>query len=443
MQKKIKYLTQAAVVAILLLVVIQINFLRNTQRLYEKQTITEIKEELASIEKDLNIDSIRKSLCTNAVNMAASEPNKNKLITALRNSYDDELTGLIRKRIGSNTRLKKEGVDYFVQITQLAVNFAKDPSNPVVLSNLKWIGNESSDKPLYFANNNISRSSEKGAVNPVYIEYDTLTSFESNNLKNTVFKKLAGLIFFFLFIFGCVVWLFYQSIKNILLQKKIADIKTDFVNNITHEFKTPLTNLDIATATLKKKGMALDNELQEIIDTIERQSKRLYTLTKQAIEFSKSDAEISINKKETDINLLMGTIMADFQKLHPDVRTSVSESGNGKNILTDAELLTTAINNILNNAVRYGGTSINTEVVFNDRNCLIAIKDNGIGMAKEKLKYIFDKFYRIESGDVHNTKGLGLGLYYAREVARAHGGNITIESVPGQGSVFTISIPVA
>lgn len=99
--------------------------------------------------------------------------------------------------------------------------------------------------------------------------------------------------------------------------------------------------------------------------------------------------------------------------------------------------------NLLENAVKYGGTQLTFTVVENKNNCNFIISDNGIGIAQREISNIFQKFYRVEKGDVHNTKGLGLGLYYTRQIAIAHAGTLSVHSIPGKGSTFTMTIPIA
>jgi signal transduction histidine kinase len=240
-----------------------------------------------------------------------------------------------------------------------------------------------------------------------------------------------------------IIILFVIAIKALIKQKKVTDVKTDFINNITHELKTPLTTLGISTKILERKDIR-DNEAQfnTILHTISRQNNRLQSLIDQVMANSLGENEIELQKEKIEIESFLHSIIADFRIAYPKVIIETHFCSPKTNLVLDKFHLTTAILNVLENAVKYGSSTITikTEILKNQFN--ISIKDDGIGISKNKQSLLFDKFYRVEQGNLHNAKGLGLGLYYVNQIIKAHQGSIAVMSNLGKGSVFTIMFKV-
>jgi two-component system phosphate regulon sensor histidine kinase PhoR len=263
--------------------------------------------------------------------------------------------------------------------------------------------------------------------------------------KKIVFKQMLGLLLLSLLIFSVVIGLLYYSIKSLITQKKIADIKTDFVNNITHELKTPLATLTLATKMLQKDEIKQQPQLlDDAINTIERQNKRLQKLIDQVLNNSLGYKEIQLNKESVVTEDCINTILDDFllTVTSKDVLLNRNFSIGTKMIRLDKFYVTTALLNILENAVKYSGYSIvvNCNVENNDA-LKISIKDNGIGISDKDKKQVFDKFFRAGNKEIHNVKGLGLGLYYSSQIIKAHNGTISVEGAEGTGTTFILTIP--
>ncbi|MFV8345120.1 sensor histidine kinase [Flavobacterium sp. ZB4P13] len=262
-----------------------------------------------------------------------------------------------------------------------------------------------------------------------------------NNLKQLIFSEMIGLLLASFFLMSFVILLFYISIKNGIKQKKIAEMQRDFINNITHEFKTPLATLSIATKTLN--ATILDEEMQKnTVAIIERQNNRLQNIVNQ-VNFDSLLLNISTLKLEQNINQeAIGNCITDFQVAHPAIEIFSQLNTSNIDLKMSKFHFNTLLVNLLENAVKYGGTqiTITTKSVVNA--FILSIRDNGIGIHKNDQNAVFDKFYRIQNGDIHNTKGLGLGLFYAREIIESYQGKITIESQQNKGATFIISIPI-
>jgi len=262
------------------------------------------------------------------------------------------------------------------------------------------------------------------------------------NWELIILKRMALIFVFAIVSMLILISLFVIALKALITQKKVNDIKTDFINNITHELKTPLTTLSVSTKILEKKEIKNDeNAFNSVLSTINRQNIRLQHLIDQVMTNSLGYEEIELQKEKVKVNSFLTTIVDDFKIANPKASVSVQFDTAEFSLLLDKFHLTTAINNVLENAVKYGCTQISIATSLKNNQLKISIQDNGIGISKEKHTLLFDKFYRVENGNIHNTKGLGLGLYYVDQIIKAHKGSIKVISALGKGATFTISIP--
>ncbi|MCT8340257.1 HAMP domain-containing histidine kinase [Flavobacteriaceae bacterium TK19130] len=266
------------------------------------------------------------------------------------------------------------------------------------------------------------------------------------NWNALLLRELSGLLIAASALLLFVVALFYYSLQNLMKQKRVAEIKTDFINNITHELKTPLSTLSLATKTLTSE-QAKQNETMrnEAIQIIERQNSRLQNLIDQVLKSSLGYQQIQLSKEEFNPSVFLNRLIEDYKlSLDKEVDIQKNIDNTGLTLTADPFFLGTAIINILNNAVKYGGTQLNFtyDIEKETNQHRISIADNGIGISKKYQKYIFDKFFRIGEKNKHNYKGLGLGLYYAKQIIIAHEGSILVESETGEGTTFIIKLPI-
>lgn len=262
------------------------------------------------------------------------------------------------------------------------------------------------------------------------------------NWETIILGRMAMILCFAILSILTLITLFVIAIKALIKQKKVSDIKTDFINNITHELKTPLATLAISTKILERKDIR-DNEkhFDNLVATISRQNNRLQQLIDQVLNNSLEDSEIKLKKEKINSEVFLNLIINDFKISNPSIAIATEFKTAQTSLFLDKFHLTTAIQNVLENAVKYGCHHINirTSLVNNQFN--ISIKDDGIGISKNNHSLLFDKFYRVEQGNLHNTKGLGLGLYYVNQIIKAHKGTIMVISDLGKGAIFNISIP--
>lgn len=275
-----------------------------------------------------------------------------------------------------------------------------------------------------------------------HIVFETSNYINIDDWEKIVLMEMRSLLIFSFCIFLFVIGLFYYSIKNLITQKKIADIKTDFVNNITHELKTPLSTLSLATKILKQQE-GLSVVVENTIGTIDRQNVRLQNLIDQVLNNSIGYQDLELNKKQINSADFLKGILNDFDITHEENIILNRKLSNTTSLLNiDEFYAATAIVNILENALKYGASKILVSENIHNNRWILVIEDDGIGIDKKNLKLIFNKFFRAENKDVHNVKGLGLGLYYTHQVIMAHKGTIKVESEKGIGTKFTIELPL-
>ncbi len=442
MKKRITKLVAGCVMVSAALLLIQFYFLRNTYFLYQQQALNEIKGELNVMEKKINLDSMRFDWMYK-IEKLISAHSKEYLQDYAQKTLDSILCRRVSQFISSNNLLKSHQVKYNAKINQASIRFENSPYQPILIKENFWFGNDSNHINQYNLNQyTLTRTLKSGTNEPVFCELKTDSGFTVKSWFSPLMTKLTGLMLFsVLLIFG-VIAVFYMSIKNIIKQKRISDLQSDFVNNIQHEFNTPLAALDVAIATLKTQENNFNAVKSNALSTIERQSKRLNLLIKRAIEFSKREQDIQLNKVSADVSQLLTNIITDIGQSNPNAEINFKPLPDTNNLHIDPFYITTAINNILDNGIKYGGNKIEVCSDIVDGYFKISVKDYGTGISAIKRNMIFEKFYRIETGDTHNIKGLGLGLFYAKQIMHAHHGEIEVESEVGKGSVFTILIPL-
>ena len=425
------------------LLIIQANFIYNTYLLHQKQTLSEIRNELVKLEKKVNVDSMRYAWMgeLKEIILEKSKPAIREYVAGVYNSV---ISQKINQHIKKSELLDGYKVNYFTNISSAIIVFENDNHNSISVHDKLWYGNNAFNSELNLLN---TYTLSSGIINSphgvVSCELNTESGFGVNNWRKGLYLKLLWLLIFSASLILSVIFMFYVSIKNIIRQKKIADVKTDFVNNITHEFNTPLAALNIAIATIKSiKEKMNDQLLQNAVSTIERQYQRLKDLVNQATQYSLGEKEIKLNSVTVSNQQFLINAVSDFKNAHPEIEISFTPTNSDVKILIDQFHFTTIINNLLDNAVNYGNGVIEVKSFLDSRDYKITIADNGSGIPKSKQQLIFNKFTRLESGNIHNNKGLGLGLYYAKQIINAHHGTITLVSEPGM-TTFTILIPQA
>lgn len=270
-----------------------------------------------------------------------------------------------------------------------------------------------------------------------------------SNEKSLVFRQMLwfviGAVLFTLVISAA----FFITVRTLIRQKKLSEIKNDFINNMTHEFKTPLATISLAVDALKNEKVISDRERTDYFTgIIKEENKRMNKQVESILQAALLDKqEVQLNLKTLHAHDMIKTALNNMALPVQEKGGQLITRLDATKDLVEADEVhfTNFINNLLDNAVKYSKENpiikLNT---FNEKGSLkIRIEDNGIGMSKETLSRIFEKFYRAHTGNVHNVKGFGLGLSYVKTMIEAHKGTIKAESTLGKGSIFTVVIPLA
>ncbi len=244
-----------------------------------------------------------------------------------------------------------------------------------------------------------------------------------------------------------VIVFFAYTLFVILKQKRLSEIQKDFINNMTHEFKTPIATIALSTEVLKNPDIVRQPErLLNYTTIIENENKRLKQHVERVLQMAKLDKE-SIELKKESVNLhdvvqeVTGGMAASIQEKQIEVDLDLQAPEPA--IQADKLHITNVVYNLLDNAIKYSGQDpkIWISVKQTDKHLVLEVRDNGIGVKEDDQKKIFDKFFRVPTGNVHNVKGFGLGLNYVRQIVEAHRGKITLKSHLGEGCTFRIYLP--
>jgi len=276
------------------------------------------------------------------------------------------------------------------------------------------------------------------------LDFEYLIDFSDK--QQIILRETAASLSLSIFSIFLVVTLFLITYRNLMEEKRLSNLKTDFINNMTHELKTPLSTITVAGRTLEMPQIrANDDKILETAKLIGKQSVHLNQLINMILEISMWErTQFQLEKKKVHIEEVMNDIVESFRSGCGNC-ASLTQKYNFNGVKVDLDLVyfTTLINNLLSNAVKYSDKdpAIEIEGFAENNNVCIKVADNGIGISKSDQKHVFDKFYRASTGNIHKYKGLGLGLYYVKKIAEAHGGDVTVSSKPGKGSIFTVTIP--
>lgn len=344
------------------------------------------------------------------------------------------------------TRINKEMID-----TLLHTEFKKEGINTpyqfAVFDN--W------QKGMQFGNMHVTKE-ESQATNFYSIPLFPNDLYENSGIlvvdfpqkQNYIFQSMwlmlsatGAFIFIILASFGGSFYIIYR-------QKKLDELKTDFINNMTHEFKTPVTTISLATQMLKNEKIAANPEkVKNYSGIIEEENKRLSGHIENVLQVARLDrGEFKLKLESVNINELLNEIADTLELRIQNESGELVKNIDAKKAMINGDLfhLTNAFYNLLDNAIKYkkdDHLKITLATKNNAKGIIVSIIDEGIGIPKDSQKKVFEKFYRAPTGNIHNVKGFGLGLSYVQVIVAAHGGDIRVESEPGKGSRFDVFLP--
>ena len=286
----------------------------------------------------------------------------------------------------------------------------------------------------------------KGDQMPVHEEYQHYFGIRFPNRNSQILSNMR-LTLIFSGILLVTIFFFLYAMAIILRQKRLSEMQKDFINNMTHEFKTPISTIRISTDVfLKSPEIIASPRLMQYANIIQEQNSRLNNQVEKVLQLAKIERDnFKLNLEEIDLHDLIHQVLESI-KIQVEKQGGIVHCellAKSQTIKADRLHLTNILHNLVDNATKYCKNTpnilIKTQNVTGGKIQLQVI-DNGIGISKEDMGKVFEKFYRVPTGDVHNVKGFGLGLFYTKNICEAHGWKIGLESEPGKGTTVTIII---
>jgi len=461
--------------AMLGIIVLQINWINSNVKLNEKNfdanvraAITRVAERLEIAEdrepiNDLSETSISQNfkagqLAPTSTSISPLQINNGTDFSYLRKKIElQEVLKILNPRpleerinlavlegLLHNELVKKRGIkakyDYGIFSNSDGTFVINNGSYAVVNENFSSI--ENVDNDLYNSSYQIELFSNFDAIESpglLMVHFPNRTSV----IWSSSWKSLLASIFFT----GLILFCFSYTILVIFEQKKVSEMKTDFINNMTHEFKTPIATISLAADSITSPMISGNaNKVKRFADIIRQENKRMNNQVEKVLQMALIDKK-EYKLKMAQVNLHdvinQATQNASLQVEKKQGKVSSTLEANNPYVFGDLTHVSNIINNLLDNANKYSPEK--PEISVHTRNVAqgveVIIKDKGIGMSREALKHIFDKFYRVHTGNRHDVKGFGLGLSYVKALMDAHKGNIDVKSDLGKGSSFILTFP--
>ncbi|EIJ37978.1 histidine kinase [Galbibacter orientalis DSM 19592] len=451
-RNKIKLLVFFCLLALAGLVSIQYYLIQNTYQLTSKTYINDVKKQIAPVIESAEIDTIEeqffedfKKLCFQKVYDSITSNQFQASAHILADSIQ-KISHIYLQSHFKNYPILKE-ISIRIQLTQIIFEangvydtVLKTNDNPLV-----YFGEDFKGKSFNISKG-IAQSSidqKKDSINEaIKYSYKHLQSVDMDisNFQQKIWNKMLWMLVAGVALIVAVVLLFFYMYRSLIKQKKIAEMKTDFANNISHELKTPLTSLNLITKSLQKEEAFQNSEsAKKLILTLARQNTRIQTIVDRVMETSLEPQKLEL--QEIDIVKFLKDVTSHFDSNTHSLKSNISP--NRLILKTAIDQLESVLQNLLENAIKYSpdATEIILKSYVKDHFYYIEITDFGNGIPSSEQKNIFKKFYRISEGNKHDIKGLGLGLYLCNQIMKNLKGTINVKSVPKKGSTFILKIP--
>ncbi|MEZ4792077.1 MAG: HAMP domain-containing sensor histidine kinase [Gelidibacter sp.] len=381
------------------------------------------------LEGNLNISSEKKIFEFSKL----SELDKKRFETTYRDLFKnypiykrvsvDEVKEMLQKQ------LHEDGIDTDFEFAI----YDKDLATKVLSNNFELTKGSTYGVPLFLDNNNESN-------------YKLYVNFPERN--KYLFQNILGMTILSIVFTAIIIFAFGSAIHQLIQQRQISQIKTDFINNMTHEFKTPIATINLALDSIKNPKIINDQEkVMRYLNMIKDENKRMHAQVENVLRISKLEKnELNISKDRVKLHDLIEDAITHVELIVEDRQGYIKThlDAEKSSILANETHFTNVIVNILDNAIKYSDEAPKIDVYTENvgTNILLKITDQGNGMSKQVQKKVFEKFYREHTGNVHNIKGHGLGLAYVKRIVEDHQGHISVESEKGKGSTFTIKLPL-
>lgn len=442
MELKSKNYIYVFAVLFVVLIGIQSYLLLNSFQLKKREIYSLTKEKLGKIDETdalFDNDLLNNQDATSSYIQLAQG---NITLSTLENSYAEKVkkteqaltyyVDSIFSPLGFQVRLQKEILQITFQNSQkkllktpvIVYKTSGEMTNPLELSSGTW-STEKTVKQLTKEQSTITAEQEDKQYSFHVLRR---SMFEVVNINWIVFKELAFLLLNSILILMALLFLFYRTYQNLKQQQKKISQLHDAVDNISHELKTPIATLKVALKTIQKQPDPT------IIAVMARQVERLEQTLQPLHESDRKDVDVPISNDQVSM------ILADFKLAHPEIEFELNKFSKIRIPINEADF-TTIVVNLMDNSIKYGATHLHLSISTTKNVFEIQLRDNGMGMPLKEIPHIFEKFYRIQKNNIHDSKGLGLGLYLVNTIIRRHQGKIDVTSKLNKGTTFNITIP--
>lgn len=350
---------------------------------------------------------------------------------ALLKDYDYPVNKRVSKET-LDTFLKKNMDNQGINIPYEFAIFDKDLSTSIRSDDFEKT-ETSYGVPIFLDNNNDSSFN-------LWVDFPERNKF--------LFSTILWMIVLSIIFTSVIIVAYTSAIYQLIKQRQISEIKTDFINNMTHEFKTPIATINLALDSIRNPKVIDDKEkVLRYLGMIKEENKRMHAQVENVLRISKLERnELNINKDRLKLHDLVEDAVTHVQLIVEDRKGYINLHLDApkSSILANETHFTNVVVNMLDNAIKYSDEAPKIDVYTENigNSVLLKIVDQGNGMSKQVLKRIFEKFYREHTGNVHNVKGHGLGLAYVKKIVEDHQGQISAESEKGKGSTFTVRLPL-
>jgi two-component system phosphate regulon sensor histidine kinase PhoR len=265
--------------------------------------------------------------------------------------------------------------------------------------------------------------------------------------RSIFFQRMSTIVILIVCFIILIVLICGGTLTALYRQKRAADVKNDFINNMTHEFKTPISTISLACEAIGDKSVNDLDAKMTYVSIIKDENVRLQKMVENILLTAQlNKGQLRMNVELVDVRALIEKVLnsLSLQVISRGGKISAKLNAEEHNIFADPVHIENIIVNLLENALKYspGRPFIEIRTRNEGKNLIIEVEDHGIGIAKKEIKRIFNEFYRVSQGNRHDTKGFGLGLGYVKKIVSLHHGNVSVKSEPGKGSTFIVSLPI-
>jgi two-component system, OmpR family, phosphate regulon sensor histidine kinase PhoR len=427
-------------ISLLGIIYIQFNWITNVVKVKEEQYGEKVKmalqragQKILNTNNEINASQILKDFQFNLLQ------DNNGRKNFLSNLTGNQIAEIIRKSFQElNVNVPK--FEFSVSSNVNDGTFFKPEVHSIGFNKLREKGEEGIQYPII---------PESGSVFESLVSDGNIWVIIPNS-KITLLKEMSWMIAGALLFTIIIISAFYLTVRTMLKQKKISEIKSDFINNMTHEFKTPIATISLAVDALKnEKVIGNVEKTNYFTGVIKEENKRMNKQVESILQAALLDKqELQLNLRNLHVNEIVQNAYDHF-KIMLEQNNGTAElilNANPDTIKADEVHITNLVRNLMDNAIKYSKPDLPVHLKIttscNKKVIQFQIEDNGIGMNKETSSRVFEKFYRAHTGNVHNVKGFGLGLTYVKAVVDAHEGKIKVDSTLGKGSTFIVELPL-